>query len=123
MEDLKSAVVEALGENYWPNMPLDAEILEATFGVTSEMYDDFMGEMPMISNNVDTLLIIKAKEGQVDAVEPRSSEVLSELSSPPCSSEALPESCAASDSCGHPSDHKGKGRPGGRSGGGSYLLP
>ena len=69
MEDLKSAVVEALGENYWPNMPLDAEILEATFGVTSEMYDDFMGEMPMISNNVDTLLIIKAKEGQVDAVE------------------------------------------------------
>ena len=69
MEGLKSAVVEALGENYWPNMPLDAELLEASFGVTADMYEDFMAETPMISNHVDTLLIIKAKEGQADAVE------------------------------------------------------
>jgi len=69
MAGLKSAVVEALGENYWPNMALDSEMLEMTFGISPEWYDDYMAEMPMISVNVDALLIIKAKEGQADNVE------------------------------------------------------
>jgi len=33
------------------------------------MYSDYMGEIPMISTNVDTLLIIKANDDKVEAVE------------------------------------------------------
>ena len=69
MEDLKEAVVEMLGENYWPNMAADEGILSELYGISEDMYDDFLAELPMISTNVDTMIIIKAKEGQVDAVE------------------------------------------------------
>ena len=58
-----------LGENYWPNTQIPAEMLEGTYGINADMYDEYLGEMPMISTNVDTLLIIKAKDGQVEAVE------------------------------------------------------
>ncbi len=66
--DIKQAVVDELGENYWPNSEIPAEFLEG-FGLTADMYDEFFGEMPMISTNVDTLIVIKAKDGQVEAVE------------------------------------------------------
>lgn len=69
MTGLRAAVTEALGENYWPDMMLDSEMLAAKFGVTKEMYDDFLAEIPMISTNVDTLVVVKAKPDQVDAVE------------------------------------------------------
>lgn len=69
MEDLKAAVVDVLGENYWPDMPADAEMLSQIYGVTSDMYEEYLAESPMISANVDTLIIIKAKEGKVSAVE------------------------------------------------------
>lgn len=69
MTALRQVVVDTLGEDYWPNMPVDPEILEMVFGITSDMYDDYMAEMPMISTNVDTLLIIKAKDDKVEAVE------------------------------------------------------
>lgn len=69
MTELREAVVEALGEDYWPNIAADKEILSETYGISEEMYDDFLAEMPMISTNVDTMIIIKAKPGQEDAVE------------------------------------------------------
>lgn len=69
MQAAKTAIVEALGENYWPNTPVSPEMLEGSFGITTDMYDDYMAEVPMINTNVDTLLIVKAKEGKVDAVE------------------------------------------------------
>ncbi|MBQ2803840.1 MAG: DUF4358 domain-containing protein [Lachnospiraceae bacterium] len=69
MAGIKTAVVEALGENYWPDMAVPADILEGMFGVTPDMYDDYMAEMPMMATNVDTLLIIKAKDDKVEAVQ------------------------------------------------------
>lgn len=69
MAGLRGAVVEALGENYWPDMQMTADILQTVCGVSPDMYEDFMAEMPMISNNVDMLVIIKAKEDKVTAVE------------------------------------------------------
>lgn len=69
MEGVKKAVTDALGEDYWPNSAMEPDMLETVFGITSDMYDDYMAEMPMISMNVDTLVVIKAKEGQADAVE------------------------------------------------------
>ena len=68
MNGIRQAVVDAIGENYFPQMPIPAEYLEG-YGLTAEMYEEFFGEMPMISTNVDTLIVIKANEGQVEAVE------------------------------------------------------
>ena len=69
MENIKKAVTDALGENYWPNTAIPAEMLEGSFGITADMYDDYMAEMPMISTNVDMLIVVKPKEGQLQAVE------------------------------------------------------
>lgn len=69
MADLKTAVTDVLGENYWPQMALDAEMLNSVCGISADMYDDFLAEMPMMSAHIDTMIIIKAKDGQVEAVE------------------------------------------------------
>lgn len=69
MATLRAAVMEELGDDYWPNMEIPAELLEMSYGLTPDMYEDYMGEMPMMSVHVDTLLIVKAAEGQADAVE------------------------------------------------------
>lgn len=69
LQELREAVMEVLGEDYWPNTEIEAEVLAEKYGITEEMYEEFFGEMPMISVNVDTLLIIRAKEGQEQAVE------------------------------------------------------
>lgn len=68
MSAIRQAVVDALGDNYWPNTQLPPEYLEA-YGLTSDMYTDFWGETPMISANVDTIIVIKASEDQIDAVK------------------------------------------------------
>lgn len=69
MSAIRQAVVDALGENYWPTEAMTPEMLEGSFGITSDMYQDYLAEVPMISVNVDTLLIIKAKSDKVDEVE------------------------------------------------------
>ncbi len=68
MSAIRQAVVDVMGENYWPNTQFPPEYLEG-YGLTDDMYTDFFGESPMISTNVDTLIVIKAGEGQIDAVE------------------------------------------------------
>lgn len=69
METVKKAVVDLLGENYFPNAPLDPQLLEGLVGITPDMYEDYLAETPMISTNVDTLIVVKAAGGQVDTVE------------------------------------------------------
>ena len=44
-------------------------MLNETYGVSAELYDAYMGEAPMISANVDTLLTPPAKDGKVEEVE------------------------------------------------------
>ncbi len=68
MSAVRQAVVDALGENYWPNTLIPVDLLE-DHGLTNDMYVDFWGEMPMIGTNVDTIIVIRAAEGQIDAVE------------------------------------------------------
>lgn len=65
---IKQAVVDVLGENYWPNTEMSPEFLE-DFGLTEDMYLSFLGEMPLISANVDTLIVIQAKPESVEDVE------------------------------------------------------
>ena len=68
MTAIRQAVVDAIGENYFPQMQIPAEYMEG-FGLSADMYEEFFGEMPMISTNVDTLIVVKAAEGQLEAVE------------------------------------------------------
>ncbi len=69
MEGLKAAILEVAGDNYFPDMALLPDMLEVQFGITADMYEDYFAEMPMISANVDTLVIIKATEDKVEEVE------------------------------------------------------
>ena len=69
LQSAKKAVTDALGDNYWPDSEIPGEMLNETYGVSAELYDAYLGEAPMISVNVDTLLIIHAKDGKVEEVE------------------------------------------------------
>jgi hypothetical protein len=69
MQQLKDKITEALGDEYWPDMSLTPQMLEGVFGIGSDLYDDYLAEMPMMNVKVDTLLIIKAKNDKVEEVE------------------------------------------------------
>ena len=69
LQSAKKAVTDALGDNYWPDSEIPEEMLNETIGVSADLYDAYLGESPMISVNVDTLLIIHAKDGKVEEVE------------------------------------------------------
>lgn len=67
--DILKAVQDAYGENYIPNMDLDAEMLGQMTGLDMETVEEFAAQTPMISVHADCVIIVKAKEGQGDAVE------------------------------------------------------
>lgn len=53
---------------YLPNMPLDTEMFESMFGLTSDMYEGFHAEVPMISAQIDTFVVVEPKKGMEDSV-------------------------------------------------------
>lgn len=69
MQAVKQALVETLGENYWPDTAILPEMLEETYGISADMYEDYFAEMPMTSTDVDTIILVKSTEEQVEAVE------------------------------------------------------
>ena len=68
-EIVRENIAMAYGDNYLPNMEIPEEDLEAQFGITPDMYDEIVAEMPTIGFHPDRLVIVKAKEGKADAVE------------------------------------------------------
>ena len=67
--DLKTAVTDALGDAYWPETEIPAEFLDSLYGISADLYEEYLGEMPMMSTKVDTLIIVKAKADTVTQVE------------------------------------------------------
>ena len=65
---IRQTLVEVLGEDYWPDMQIAPEYLEE-YGLYSDIYDEFYGEMLKDTTNADTLIIIGAKEGMVEEAE------------------------------------------------------
>lgn len=65
---IRQTLVEVLGEDYWPDMQIAPEYLEE-YGLYSDIYDVFYGEMLKDTTNADTLIIIGAKEGMVEEAE------------------------------------------------------
>ncbi len=69
MDDLKDAVVEILGDNYWPDTLLTAEELAERTGISENMYDDYLAEYQRTEAGIDTMILIKAKDGETETIE------------------------------------------------------
>ena len=57
MDELKDAVMDILDSNYWPDT------------LSENMYDDYMAEYQHTEAGIDMMIIVKAKEGQIQTVE------------------------------------------------------
>ena len=66
---LVEAVAQELGDEYWPDAELAPEYLDDWYGVSEEMYEEYYGQTPMISANVDALIVVKAKEEHLEDVQ------------------------------------------------------
>lgn len=69
LEKVHQAVKDVYGENYIPSAPYDAQTFQDLFGVSEDLYEEFIAEGPMISVHVDTFAAVKAKEGKGGDVE------------------------------------------------------
>ena len=69
LAEAHTAVKEAYGEMYLPNMPMETQQLEEIYGVKADDVKEFIAESPMISMHPDVFIGIEAAEGKVDAVE------------------------------------------------------
>ena len=78
-EVLVKEVSKVIGENYFPDMQIEDDYFEQQTGLTNSLYDEFAGEMAKINTNVDTIIIVKAKEGKIAEVEQKLSEYRNQL--------------------------------------------
>ncbi len=69
LDALREDIAAAYGDNYIPNMPYDEISLSELFGLDSSWYDGVVAEGPMISFNVDTLVMVHATEGNLENVQ------------------------------------------------------
>ncbi|MCM1252469.1 MAG: DUF4358 domain-containing protein [Clostridium sp.] len=69
LSKLRESVKEELGDNYWPEIALSKEELEEKTGITQDMYVEFLAEEPSLKSNIDTMIIVRAKEDYVGAIE------------------------------------------------------
>lgn len=68
-EALAGAVADELGEDYWADAELAPELLDDWYGISSDMYEEYYGQTPMISANVDSLIIVKAESERLEDVQ------------------------------------------------------
>ena len=69
MDEYKDAVVDILGENYWPDTMLTSEELAERTGISDDMYESFLAEYQHTEAGIDMMILIKAKDGQTESVE------------------------------------------------------
>jgi hypothetical protein len=56
-----AAVKKAYGDNYLPNVRLSDDDIKSRYGISPSWYSGAVAEIPMISAQVDELVIVKAK--------------------------------------------------------------
>lgn len=69
MMELKEAVEDMIGENYWPDTMLSGEELAERTGISENMYDSFMAEYQRSEAGIDMMILVKAKEDSIEDVE------------------------------------------------------
>lgn len=68
LDDYVSAVKDAYGEDYSPNMELSEDEIEEKFGLSYDMYDEIYAEGSMMDTSADIFIAVKAKTGMEDEV-------------------------------------------------------
>lgn len=68
-QTIVETVASELGDDYWPDMEITPEYLSDIYGISEDMYEEAYAQMPMISTNVDTLIVVKAAEDTVEDVQ------------------------------------------------------
>lgn len=61
---IRKAIQEAYGDNFVANMELTKEEINERYKMQSSWYSDASAQVPMISAQVDTLIIVKAKNAK-----------------------------------------------------------
>lgn len=69
LTDVVTAVKAAYGENYFPSMPYDAEMVKELLGIAPELYTEIYAEGPALSFQIDTFIGAEAAEGKADELE------------------------------------------------------
>ncbi len=69
VNDLRDLVAGLLGENYWPDTLFSGEELSERTGISEEMYDSFLAEYQHTGAGIDRMILIEAKEDQVENIE------------------------------------------------------
>ena len=68
LEAVYQAVKDAYGDDYLPSMAIDGDMLESMYGISPDLYDEFIGEVPMISAQADAFIAVRGKEGKGDEI-------------------------------------------------------
>lgn len=64
IKKIHNAIVEAYGEDYVANMALTNEEINERYGLSSKWYKAAMSDIPMISAQIDTLVIVKSRNAK-----------------------------------------------------------
>lgn len=67
--ELEEEVKDLLGDKYWPEVNLSKEELAKATGITEDMYVDFLAQKQVLDADIDTMIIIHAKEAYVGTIE------------------------------------------------------
>ena len=68
-QKILDAIRSAYGDDYLPNTEIPEDILSSMYGLDPDTYTEVAAEMPMISTNVDTVIIVKAASGKTGDVQ------------------------------------------------------
>lgn len=68
-QQILDAIKAAYGDDYAPNAEIPEELLSSMYHLDPDSYTEVAAEMPMISTNVDTVIIVKAASGKAGDVQ------------------------------------------------------
>lgn len=69
LQDIYSEVKAAYGEDFLPSMVYDTQAFEDKFGITDDLYVNYIAEGPAITVHVDQFIGVEAEKGKGAEVE------------------------------------------------------
>lgn len=69
LDEVVAEIKNAYGEDYHPDMVVEAEQLKEIYGIDSDLLEHFVVEGPLMTMSTDMLFALVAKAGKVDEVK------------------------------------------------------
>lgn len=69
LKELREEVKEMLGGGYLPDTPIGEREMESQVGITKDMYIEYLAERQISGEEIDTMIIVHAKEDFIGEVE------------------------------------------------------